>query len=188
MSLNIDELFNILQQNLEVLSGESNDRLKRGKNLLELVKRENSTDCLINLDKSDWAEGPWKDEIDYEKWVEPNTGYTCVIGRNIPFGGIWCGYVQVPKENKFYGMSYEQLPKKILAHGGMTFGDVGTFTTCLTLECGWWLGFDCAHALDVCPLRLDKIHKNAEYRDINFVKNNCIELARQLKLFGEKEK
>jgi hypothetical protein len=48
----------------------------------------------------------------------------------------------------------------------------------------WWLGFDCAHAGDFCPAfeRFEGLHKDEEYRDVNYVTQECQRLARALKI------
>ena len=47
----------------------------------------------------------------------------------------------------------------------------------------WWLGFDCAHAGDVCPAyasRFSSVRDYEQYRDLQCVKEQCRKLAQQL--------
>lgn len=47
----------------------------------------------------------------------------------------------------------------------------------------WWLGFDCAHAGDLCPTIQTHPRNRREpdvYRDLAYVKAECVELAKQL--------
>ena len=50
-------------------------------------------------------EGPWKDEPDYQHWVDEKTGLDCLIVRQ-PSGGHLCGYVGIPKNHPLYGIGY----------------------------------------------------------------------------------
>jgi hypothetical protein len=47
----------------------------------------------------------------------------------------------------------------------------------------WWLGFDCAHGVDMSPgwARFSFMSRSGQYRDIDFVKNEIRNLAKQLK-------
>lgn len=56
-------------------------------------------------DKKGWGEGPWQHEPDKVQWVDPTTGYACLIVRG-PVGAL-CGYVGVPKGHPAYGLSYD---------------------------------------------------------------------------------
>lgn len=83
------------------------------------------------VDKSDWADGPWKNEPDKRQWQDPETGLPCLIVRG-PAGAL-CGYVGVPKGHPWHGMGYsgngewgsperEKSPEAVVdVHGGLTF-------------------------------------------------------------------
>jgi hypothetical protein len=78
-------------------------------------------------------------------------------------------------------------------HGGLTFADMcqGQAESgkgiCHVPGEGepdhvWWFGFDCAHAGDLCPAYEGRYRWNdgSRYRDIDYVKRECTQLAAQL--------
>lgn len=158
-------------------------------------------------DKSAWGEGPWLNEPDKVQWTDKATGFTCLAVRasrpgdfdkklNMLAGlGHWCGYVGVPENHPLFGKSYGDVDADV--HGGLTFADrcdeqdkehgichVGE-------EKLWWFGFDCAHSGDLSPgtkavlKKLDESRSHygdfeEKYRDLNYVKAECANLAAQL--------
>jgi hypothetical protein len=56
------------------------------------------------LDKAAWGEGPWQAEPDKRQWLDPVSGFACVILRQEL--GHLCGYVGVPPEHAAYGINY----------------------------------------------------------------------------------
>lgn len=71
-----------------------------------------------------------------------------------------CGYVKVDKENKNYGLSYDDLDD-MCVHGGVTFSDfIGE---------DYWFGFDCAHCND-----------SFEIQTLQYCEYECERLAEQL--------
>lgn len=94
-------------------------------------------------------------------------GYQALIVRICPETlGHLCGYVKIPKENKLYGMHYEDISEmydyEMPAHGGLTFS--GSFE-----EGDWWIGFDCAHAGDIQPAAMIGHEIDARYRTMEYV-------------------
>lgn len=159
------------------------------------------------IDKTGWGDGPWMTEPDKEQWADEATGYPCLLKRNR--SGALCGYVGVPEGHPWHGASYwpeaaegETLSPALLAlqgvevHGGLTYADSCQEgpegeTICHVPAPGepeplWWLGFDCAHAWDLCPERvmrealrgLSRFHDET-YRDVAYVKAECAALAAQ---------
>jgi hypothetical protein len=138
------------------------------------------------VDKSDWGEGPWQEEPDKMQWMDPGTGLPCLIVRG-PHGNL-CGYVGVPEEHPAFGERYDDVD--VEAHGGLTFSDrcyLGEKEqgVCHTVEPGesdvvWWLGFDCAHGGDLCPKFSRHRWHGDVYRDIAYVRQQVLSLARQL--------
>lgn len=101
--------------------------------------------------------GEWNDEPDH--WKFRRDGFRCEIVRGEI--GALCGYVGIPRD-KVISDEYEWFDD-ILMHGGVTFGPEW-------IENYLWIGFDCAHASDICPgtvqyriLRAGATYKNAEY-------------------------
>lgn len=159
------------------------------------------------IDKSEWEEGPWKNEPDRISWVDPKTGYDCLIKRN-KNSGILCGYVAIKKNHPLYGKSYNNVDDYdnalyIKVHGGLTYANAcdgdPEFGIChLTKDNDeeWWFGFDCHHAGDLHPyyfLTKELIKKlgippiiylwdqGNVYRDIAYVTAEVESLAYQLK-------
>ncbi len=58
-------------------------------------------------DKTSWGEGDWIGEIDKKQWRDEETGYACLIVRNIHVTGALCGYVGVTKQHSLYGVNYQ---------------------------------------------------------------------------------
>lgn len=91
---------------------------------------------------------PWEDEPDHAEWIQEPSGYKCRITRNKTTGTL-CGYVGIPKEHRFWGISYEESHVELSeievdVHGGLTYSAEG--------DDGWWyFGFDTAHAEDFTP-------------------------------------
>lgn len=157
------------------------------------------------IDKSAWGQGPWQSEPD--ELVFEHNNLTCLVLRG-PFGAL-NGYVQLPESHPWHGKSYgdsvvyrdgalereghEVNPIALLAgaikidteaktapidllvdvHGGLTFSGE------LRNRHGFWFGFDCAHAGDMCPKHGDRFCGD-EYRDLDYVKRQVIRLADQL--------
>ena len=138
-------------------------------------------------DKSKWVKGPWTEEPDKMQFTDVETGYPCLIVRN--FSGSLCGYVGVPSEHPDYGHHYNDVDVDV--HGDLTFADFcqpgnKEHGICHIVEPGeddnvWWLGFDCAHYLDLSPDLPSITLLNGEYRTIRYVQAECAKLARQLK-------
>lgn len=80
-------------------------------------------------------------------------GYPCAV-LLMPFGHR-CGYVGIPKGSMHYGKHYNDIP--IDCHGGVTYSENYLISVSLTgdkdadakLSGLWWIGFDCAHWLDM---------------------------------------
>lgn len=138
----------------------------------------------ILLDKSGWKTGPWQNEPDKVEWIDEATGLDCLIVRHQPLGHL-CGYVGVLENHPLCGVDYNDVGLDV--HGGLTYSSL-----CRGLICHdspnhpWWFGFDCAHLGDMSPNYPDFVgvqswRKDDVYRDIEYVKEQCRSLARQLK-------
>lgn len=109
----------------------------------------------------------------------------------------------VPAEHPAHGKDYNDVAVDV--HGGLTFGNGCDESAeeghgiCHIPEPGrpdnvWWLGFDCAHYMDVCPaynvlrehylaatmLSPSSPWGSPVYRDVQYVTDQCASLARQL--------
>ena len=125
-------------------------------------------------------EGPWSKEPDELIFVDGTTLLECKIVR----GGLGhlCGYVAVPKDHPWYGVGYNDISQAsgdyVEVHGGLTFSGKLTLKTKK-----WWVGFDCAHLGDLVPAARLADHGDWDetYRDIGYVTNELVNLARQAK-------
>ena len=97
-------------------------------------------------------------------------GYRVLVKKielNLPLAtpsDYWyCGYVEIPKDSKFYGMQCDDADKIFIVHGGITFAnklfETGNFV----------LGFDCCHFDD------SLIVQNEE-----FTLKECYDLVEQI--------
>lgn len=149
------------------------------------------------MDRSCWQRGEWDHElIDRKQWLDLNTGYPCIIQRNPR--GAWCGYVGVPETHPYFGKKYDDRVINIEVHGGLTFSDFCGNVICYIPNENkvWLLGFDCAHINDVVPVgvgfdpflemlnnicALFEERLKPEYRTQEYVTNETLKLAKQLK-------
>ena len=125
----------------------------------------------------------WKNEPDEYEWVDQKTGYSCYI-RRVPEMKHLCGYVKVYPSNFFYSTPKQfsgLIERHFRVHGGVTF--IGEIEN----KDGLWFGFDCCHAEDIIPEQVEKkpltFSHSATYKNIEFVKEQCELLAKQLKNF-----
>lgn len=137
----------------------------------------------------DLAEGPWMGEPDKVQWIDPDTGYDCLIVRN--HLGALCGYVGLPPGHPDYAKDYDAVDVSV--HGGLTFAGYcdpseSDETICHRPAEGrpekvFWLGFDCGHFMDLQPglFGIGGLG-NETYKDIGYVANEVEILAGQLKL------
>jgi hypothetical protein len=136
----------------------------------------------LPIDRRVWIPGPWDDEGDYGRWVNPETGYTIIVKR-IP-NGVLCGYVGVPDGHPLYKTDYMDSDFHVPnVHGGVTFtgewDDDGLF----------YIGFDCGQMYDSSPQMISMLdfalreHEAGKtiYRDWDYVCLEADELARNLK-------
>lgn len=142
------------------------------------------------VDKSAWGEGPWQSEPDKVQWTDPTTGLPCLIVRS-PSGAL-CGYVGIAEGHPAFEQDYSNVDVEV--HGGLTYADhcqtgPENHAICHIPEPGqsdhvWWLGFDCAHLNDLAPkyasLPRVAIFSNEVYRDMDYVRGQVTDLARQL--------
>ena len=117
-----------------------------------------------------------KKEGDFHKWTytaKNGLEVECFIRRNHTLA--LCGYVVFTSDNKLYGLDYDDIYTKmfISIHGGLTYSDEH--------EGGWLIGFDCAHAGDLCPAfpNFDGIYRTKE-----FVISECEKLAEEVSKFS----
>ena len=149
------------------------------------------------LDKTQWRNGPWQSEPDRISWVDPETGYDCLIRRHDTLG-FYCGYVAVTKDHTWYEKKYSDVD--IECHGGLTYsrecdGDVEKGICHITKEDdkSWWFGFDCAHAGDIIPgpdyldlsplfeMDLSPLFEMDVYQDLSYLTSEVESIAKQLK-------
>lgn len=147
--------------------------------------------------------GPWDEEPDKAQWIDEDTDLDCLMVRNGL--GALCGYVGVQPGHPWYGKDYDEVPA-VEVHGGLTFSDFcqegaeDDPRICHAPEPGrpakvWWLGFDCAHFMDLVPELLEFEGKRLKtlndlqaymerdgntYRTFEYVRQECASLAKQI--------
>ncbi len=140
--------------------------------------------------KKTLPEGEWQKEPDKAQWIDEKTGLDCLIIRG-PMGAL-CGYVGVPPSHYAYEVDYnDDKFGNIKIHWGLTFSGLCQEDTdrgiCHTGEVAnekvWWLGFDCAHSMDLCPMLMESVTSFWDdiYRNFDYVKRETARLAEQLK-------
>lgn len=140
------------------------------------------------VDKSKWDEGPWMNEPDKKQWEDKETGLPCLIVR-ATYGAL-CGYVGVPDNHPYYRKDIDDI-SGLECHGGLSFADGCQKSNppgegvCHIPEEGepdntWWLGFDCGHFMDLTPLYPIHFEAGETYKTIEYVENQCRDLARQI--------
>jgi len=117
-----------------------------------------------------------KKEGDSYDWVYTSKNgleVDCFIRRNHTLA--LCGYVVITSDNKLFRLDYDHISSLIgvYVHGGLTYSDES--------EGGWVIGFDCAHAGDLCPAfpHFDGIYRTKEY-----VISECEKLAEEVSKFS----
>lgn len=107
-----------------------------------------------------------------------------------------CGYVGVPKTNKFFGKDYNEIISKIKVYGGLSYNSNDEGDSYPVNSDLWWFGFACNNLMDGLdkeaaiehfPELKEEIEKLAiresenmkKVKTKDFVKDECISLANQ---------
>lgn len=120
--------------------------------------------------KGEWDNEP--DRLEFE-----HNGFQCRIIRHPELAHL-CGYVGLPPGHPYFGKHYDKMDVRV--HGGITFAGASEGRR---LDKGyWWIGFDCAHTMDLSPGMLKHIPglSPGVYRNIAYVTNELKELTEQL--------
>lgn len=134
---------------------------------------------LTKTDRKFVLTGPWDDEPDRIVWQDKTTGYWCCINRNV--SGALCGYVAIDNKHSCYGKTYSDVPVQV--HWGLTFEGLNEKTNFEATNKPTdlqWFGFDCSHCEDLCPAYDREFRHSGVYRDVDFVRDQCTNLAKQL--------
>lgn len=117
--------------------------------------------------------------VAYRVIRHPKMGHLCGYAK-LPIGHPWLKKALALKwEEKWFSRKYHRAHKgydyapisNVRVHGGITFFGK------LSRGRGYWIGFDCAHCDDLVPgLRIDW----TVYRDVEYVRRNCKELAKAI--------
>ena len=130
---------------------------------------------------------PWLHEGNALDFVCQKTGYQIALRRH-PELLHWCGYAGIPPEHPWHGRAYQDVEEHVRVHGGLTY----SHNSVPGSEEGaiWWFGFDCAHCHDLVPgIEIHRLVASGDvYRDIEYVKNEAIDLAEQLATVAPKKK
>ena len=133
----------------------------------------------------------WETEPDFLEFIDEDTGYRCFIQRHPGLKHL-CGYVELPKEHKLYGKTNvdNEFFFNLDVHGGVTYANAKRIkrhekrpNLFIDEYASFVVGFDCGHAGDLAPGLVPSIKSFHEevYRDIEYVTNECKNLAKQLK-------
>lgn len=151
-------------------------------------------ECILSEDlkREHWGDGEWVHEADVVTWEYK--GVKCRIHRIARWekdqlcGGYFCGYISLPDDHPW--AKEDPFSIDCDAHGGITFGK--------NHEDDYWIGFDCAHSMDVIPSMIkqrEKIHSDllekipslkdldvfkSSYKNIAFCIKECENLADQI--------
>lgn len=139
------------------------------------------------MNKAGWGDGPWQAEPDKLQWPDEETGLPCLIIRSGL--GHLCGYVGLPPGHPDFGRDYGEVEDAYKCHGGLTYSDRCQEGNERNSIChlapgepdAWWLGFDCAHHLDLSPrsVVLRGLIRGERYRDLAYVRAQVAALAQQ---------
>lgn len=152
--------------------------------------------------------GPWDNEPDRIEFTSRVGGLPCLMRRTQM--GAWCGYVAVTRDHPCYGKGMSDLQfleaHGGITYGHGCTGEICHVPKEGESDDVWWIGFDCAHAWDLIPwmvaqrkkddwptsndelstvvlvsgYRLGSFIPQEEYRDAEYVREQCEELAAQL--------
>ena len=151
-------------------------------------------DGLVN--RTGFSNGPWDDEPDLRVWRYDPAGTFCAVTRARI--GTLAGYVAVPDGNPLLGKDefHTEPLRSIDVHGGITFADKTPYVSngmpvarlvrqVYGFECGWWVGFDCAHAWDLQPTAPEFAkYQDYVYRSIRYVIGETEIMAEQVSALG----
>ena len=104
----------------------------------------------------------------------------CMVIQRHPTSKHLCGYVGIGSGNSLYGLDTNAVyaAAGLDVHGGVTYAEDHAPNS--EQEGLWWFGFDCAHLGDHIPNLTTSNWQGDVYRDMEFVKQECISLAKQL--------
>jgi hypothetical protein len=99
--------------------------------------------------------------------------------------GYLCGYVGVHEGYEVYKKNYSELNDKSIyqVHGGLTFSN---YMKNLSYNNLWYIGFDCNHYADLCPIahpgltRLLETSNFKTYKTFGFVMSELYKLSDSL--------
>lgn len=114
-------------------------------------------------------------------WTDEATSLDCIIIRH-PLYGHLCGYVVIPEGSEL--RKIDAMDLEVSVHGGVTYsGELKS------VPGRYLIGFDCAHCDDISPgLTYDLNVQSAQYRDMEYVKQETTGLATQFKAMLDAER
>lgn len=101
--------------------------------------------------RSEWGPGPWQDEPDLVEWRSVDVPYPLLMVRGRP--GAWSGYVGLPPGHPLHGCGMTDAPVVAATIDIITWARASCRPVRATGEppTHWFLGFDCAHAMQYAP-------------------------------------
>ena len=147
---------------------------------------DNCDTCKKNEELLARNPGPWSGEPNRVEFT--HAGFLCILHRGNC--GAWCGYVGLPPSHPAYGKGYDDVDVDV--HGGLTYADHCQDHVCHQdlndpNDKRYWLGFDCAHFMDLTPSEVDIAAKYAlspeplgVYRNLAYARRETKRLAKRL--------
>lgn len=117
--------------------------------------------------------GEWDNEPSFLCFIDKKTDYFFTVNRN-PVWGCFSANVLLPENHIYHGIYYKNI-KNIKVHGGLTFSKL------IIGSNEFWIGFDFGHAGDFSPGLNYPGQNKKNYRNLNYVINECLSVAKQLK-------
>jgi hypothetical protein len=117
-----------------------------------------------------YSEGEWDNEEDYLGFIEPETGLECIISRRST--GSLNGYVESPYVLYDVGTYLSEIDMNI------------TFSGRIKGKEKYYVGFDSGSSLQPYAERANSISNIVDginYKNMEYVKNECLKLAKQIK-------
>ena len=152
--------------------------------------------------------GPWSHEpVDKLAWRDAATNLDCILLRQA--SGVWAGYVAVPPGHPLHGFNVDALPPSagLSPHGGIDYAEAcsredpeelqichvhvhvrsGPSAANTAQDDAWWFGFAADKPGDLVPEGVRPIlaiEEGETYRTIEYMYDETVRLARQLKKIG----
>lgn len=100
----------------------------------------------------------------------------------LSFGTHPCAYVEIPRNNKYFGKDYDDIP--VYPHGGLTYSSDHLATVD---HIGWFIGWDYAHAGDYCGFMAPSLNKGSQQHTTVEMVEDCKQVIMQIEYLNINE-